>query len=408
MPLRAETYIAHKIYFSQKGENRASRPAVRVALLGMIIGVAVMILTFCIVVGFKRTITNKIAGFGAHIQVTNYENNNTFELSPVTVTDSLIAALETLPHVRQANRFLTKPGVLKTDDSFHGVVVKGTSYWDYFADNMVQGTVPQEPQQVLVSAAVASWMRLGVDSSFYCYFVGDNLRVRKFTVSGIYETGFMEFDELFIIGQERVIRQLNHWSDSLSSGVEILVDDLDYLDEAADYVYFATVNNAQEDSQILYTQTVKQLNPQIFSWLDLLDMNVVVIIILMLCVSGFNIVSGLIILILDSIRLIGTLKALGANNRFVRRVFITQSTLLIGKGVLWGDIIGLGLAAIQYFTHVLPLDASTYFVSYVPVAFPWLAFLLLNTGTVIITLLILLAPSAIVTRISPAQVMHFE
>ncbi|MCQ2331023.1 MAG: ABC transporter permease [Paludibacteraceae bacterium] len=408
MPLRAETYIAHKIYFSQKGENRASRPAVRVALLGMIIGVAVMILTFCIVVGFKRTITNKIAGFGAHIQVTNYENNNTFELSPVTVTDSLIAALETLPHVRQANRFLTKPGVLKTDDSFHGVVVKGTSYWDYFADNMVQGTVPQEPQQVLVSAAVASWMRLGVDSSFYCYFVGDNLRVRKFTVSGIYETGFMEFDELFIIGQERVIRQLNHWSDSLSSGVEILVDDLDYLDEAADYVYFATVNNAQEDSQILYTQTVKQLNPQIFSWLDLLDMNVVVIIILMLCVSGFNIVSGLIILILDSIRLIGTLKALGANNRFVRRVFITQSALLIGKGVLWGDIIGLGLAAIQYFTHVLPLDASTYFVSYVPIAFPWLAFLLLNIGTVIITLLILLAPSAIVTRISPAQVMHFE
>lgn len=408
MPLRAETYIAHKIYFSQKGENRASRPAVRVALLGMIIGVAVMILTFCIVVGFKRTITNKIAGFGAHIQVTNYENNNTFELSPVTVTDSLIDALETLPHVRQANRFLTKPGVLKTDDSFHGVVVKGTSYWDYFADNMVLGTVPQEPQQVLVSAAVASWMRLGVDSSFYCYFVGDNLRVRKFTVSGIYETGFMEFDELFIIGQERVIRQLNHWSDSLSSGVEILVDDLDYLDEAADYVYFATVNNAQEDSQILYTQTVKQLNPQIFSWLDLLDMNVVVIIILMLCVSGFNIVSGLIILILDSIRLIGTLKALGANNRFVRRVFITQSALLIGKGVLWGDIIGLGLATVQYFTHVLPLDASTYFVSYVPIAFPWLAFLLLNIGTVIITLLILLAPSAIVTRISPAQVMHFE
>lgn len=408
MPLRAETYMAHKIYFSQKGENRASRPAVRVALLGMIIGVAVMILTFCIVVGFKRTITNKIAGFGAHIQVTNYENNNTFELSPVTVTDSLIAALETLPHVRQANRFLTKPGVLKTDDSFHGVVLKGTSYWDYFADNMVQGTVPQTPQQVLVSAAVASWMRLGVDSSFYCYFVGDNLRVRKFTVSGIYETGFMEFDELFIIGQERVIRQLNHWSDSLSSGVEILVDDLDYLDEAADYVYFATVNNAQEDSQILYTQTVKQLNPQIFSWLDLLDMNVVVIIILMLCVSGFNIVSGLIILILDSIRLIGTLKALGANNRFVRRVFITQSALLIGKGVLWGDIIGLGLAAIQYFTHVLPLDASTYFVSYVPIAFPWLAFLLLNIGTVLITLLILLAPSAIVTRISPAQVMHFE
>lgn len=408
MPLRAETYIANKIYFSQKGENRASRPAVRVALLGMIIGVAVMILTFCVVVGFKRTITDKIAGFGAHIQVTNFENNNTFELSPIVVTDSLIEALETIPHVRQANRFLTKPGVLKTDDSFHGVVVKGTSYWDYFADNLVQGTVPQQPQQVLVSATVASWMRLGVDSAFYCYFVGDNLRVRKFIVSGVYETGFTEFDELFIIGQESVIRQLNHWSDSLSSGVEILVDDLAHLDEAADNVYFATVNTAQEDSQILYTQTVKQLNPQIFSWLDLLDMNVVVIIILMLCVSGFNIISGLIILILDSIRLIGTLKALGANNRFVRRVFLTQSALLIGKGILWGDIIGLGLAAIQYFTHVLLLDASTYFVSYVPIAFPWLAFVLLNIGTVVITLLILLAPSAIVTRISPAKVMHFE
>ncbi|MBQ0076718.1 MAG: ABC transporter permease [Bacteroidales bacterium] len=407
MPSRAETFIAKRLFFAQD-DKRASRPAVKVALLGIIIGVIVMIITFCVVVGFKRTIASKIAGFGAHIQVTNFEDNDTYELTPITVTDSLLDELHQLPYVTSAKPFLTKPGVIKTTDAVRGIVVKGTNYWDYFQSNIIRGTIPQTTQQVLVSNELSSWLHLDVDSTFFCYFVGENLRVRKWTVSGIYQTGFAEFDGLFLIVQEPVIRQLNHWSDSLASGIEVMIDDLDHLEVAAENIYFATVNRMQANGEVLNTQTIEQLNPQIFSWLDLLDMNVIIIIILMLCVSGFNIVSGLIILILDSIRLIGTLKALGADNRFVRRVFITQAVMLVGKGMLWGNIIGLSLAAIQYFTHIIPLEASTYYVSFVPIAFPWMALILLNIATLLISFVILLAPSAIVTRISPAKVMHFD
>jgi len=406
--MRAETYIAQRLFFAQHGKKQASRPAVKVALVGIIVGVVVMILTFCIVVGFKQTITSKIAGFGAHIQVTNFEDNNTYELAPITISDSLITALGELPYVKEVHPFLTKPGVIKTNESFHGVVVKGTSYWNYFEQNLLRGRVPDQPTDILLSDNLARLMHLDVDSSLYCYFVGEELRVRKLHVTGVYRTGFKEFDELFVLSPEPLIRQLNQWSDTLASGLEIMIDDWHHIEDAADAVYFATVNRMQENGEVLYTQTIEQLNPQIFSWLDLLDMNVVVIIILMLCVSGFNIISGLIILILDSVQLIGTLKALGANNRFVRRIFITQSLLLVGQGIVWGNVIVLGLAAIAYFTHCIPLDAASYYVDYVPVAFPWLALVALNIGVVMVSVLILLAPSAIITRISPAKVMHFE
>ena len=217
-----------------------------------------------------------------------------------------------------------------------------------------------------------------------------------------------EMDRLFILGDIAVVRQLNHWQPDQASGIEILVDNLRYLDEVADRVYFATANRLDAEGNAYYTQTLQQLNPQIFAWLDLLNMNVVIIILLMLCVSGFSIVTGLIILILDSVQLIGVLKALGANDRFVRRIFIYEAVLLIGKGMLWGNVLGLGLCAIQYFTHLIPLEAATYYVSYVPIAFPWGWWALLNAGTLLVSWVILLAPSAIVTKISPARVMHFE
>jgi lipoprotein-releasing system permease protein len=192
------------------------------------------------------------------------------------------------------------------------------------------------------------------------------------------------------------------------SGIEVLVDDLRHLEEATDAVYFATANRLDEEGQAFYTQNLQQLNPQIFGWLDLLDMNVIVIIVLMLCVSGFSIITGLIILIMDSISLIGTIKSLGADNSFVRRVFVAQAIMLVFKGLLWGNVTGIGLCALQYFTHMIPLEAASYYVSYVPVAFSWGWWLLMNIGTLVLTWGILLAPSAVVTQISPARVMHFE
>jgi lipoprotein-releasing system permease protein len=251
-------------------------------------------------------------------------------------------------------------------------------------------------------------LSLDIDDAILCYFIEDDLRVRKLYIVGLYNTCMTEMDKLFVLGDIDVVRRLNNWDVDQVSGIEVIVDDLEHLEETTDAVYFATANRLDEEGNAFYTQNLQQLNPQIFGWLDLLDMNVVVIIILMLCVSGFSIITGLIILIMDSISLVGTLKALGADNRFVRRVFIYQALMLIGKGMLVGNVLGLGLCMLQYFTHMIPLEAASYYVSYVPVAFPWGWWVLLNVGTILVSWGILLAPSAIVTQISPARVMHFE
>lgn len=405
---QSEWKIAKRLYFSEEGKARTSRPAVRVALGGILIGVMVMIVAICVVVGFKQEIQRKVAGFGSHIQVVNFDNNATYELQPVEVSDSLLQKLRGLPYVKHVSTFASKPGILKTDSAFQGIIFKGTDYWDYFAENLVSGSLPEEKNEVIISTVLANQLHLAVGDAILCYFVQEDLRVRKLYVSGLYNTCMSEMDRLFVLGDIDLVRQLNHWRASQASGIEVLVDDLRHLQEAADGVYFATANRLDEAGNAFYTQTLEQLNPQIFGWLDLLDMNVVIIIVLMLCVSGFSIITGLIILILESITLIGTLKALGAHNRFVRRIFIYEAILLVGKGMLWGNVLGLGLVALQYFTRVIPLDASIYYVSYVPMAFPWGWLVALNIGVLLVAWVIMLAPSAIVSQISPAKVMHFE
>ena len=405
---RSEWKIAKRLYFSEEGKARTSRPAVRVALGGIVIGVMVMIVAICVVVGFKQEIQRKVAGFGSHIQVVNFDNNATYELQPVEVSDSLLIKLEGLPHVKQVSTFASKPGILKTDSAFQGIIFKGTDYWDYFAENLVGGELPSAKNEVIISTVLANQLHLTVGDAILCYFVQDDLRVRKLYIVGLYNTCMSEMDRLFVLGNIDLVRQLNQWKNSQSSGIEVLVDDLKHLQEVSDRVYFATVGRLDEAGNAFYTQTLEQLNPQIFGWLDLLDMNVVIIIVLMLCVSGFSIITGLIILILESITLIGTLKALGANNRFVRRIFIYEAILLVGKGMLWGNILGLGIVALQYFTQAIPLDAAVYYVSYVPMAFPWGWLVALNIGVLLVAWVIMLAPSAIVSQISPARVMHFD
>lgn len=410
MPNIPEIDIAKRIYFSKEGKDRQSRPAVRVALAGMTVGVLVMILTLCIVVGFKQTITNKVAGFGAHIQVVSFDNNNTYDLHPIEVSDSMLTSLSGYRHVESVAPFITKPGMLKTDSAFHGIVLKGTDYWDFFARNIVEGTLPATQQEIIVSQSVARQLHLHVGDALTSYFVEEeDVRARRFTIVGLFDTGFTQYDELFVLTPIETVRRLQGWDKNVYSGVDILVDDVQFLNETADKIYFSTVNHLDENGyNVYYVQTLYEQNPAIFAWLDLLDMNVIVIIVLMLLVAGFNIVSGLIILILEGVQLIGTLKALGADNRFVRRIFLTQAALLIGKGVLWGNIIGLGLAALQYFGHLVPLEAATYYVNTVPIAFPWGWIIAINVLTVVLSLMVLLLPSMIISKISPARVMHFE
>ena len=414
--MQTEWQIARRLYYSSSA-HRTARPAVRVALAGITIGVTVMLITVCVVIGFKQTVTEKVAGFGAHIQITSFDNNNTYEYQPIFAPDSLLTMLGDLPHVRSVNTFATKPGMLKTGEAYQGIVLKGlpadsgqqsVAAWQFFADNLTEGTLPTSPNDILLSQDNARLLNLSVGESVLCCAGGHAASVRKCTVGGIYGSSCADYDKLFVLCPLPTVIQLNGWSDTQVSGIELRLDNLRHLDETYDYVYFAVANRLDEEGSAYYPQSVIQMHPAVFYWLDLLDMNVWVIIVLMLAVSGFNIVSGLIILILDAIPLIGILKALGANNRFIRRIFIHEATILIGKGMLWGNILGLTLAALQYYLHLIPLDAATYYVSYVPISFPWLGLLLLNILILGVSMLTLLAPTSIATRISPAKVMHFE
>ena len=305
----SEWKIAQRLYFSDENHQRSSRPAVRVALGGIIIGVLVMIVAMSVVVGFKQEITQKVAGFGSHIQVVNFDNNSTYEMQPIYVSDSLLQTIRAIEHVTHVSTFASKPGIIKTDSAFQGIIFKGTDYWTYFEQNIVEGTLPTEANEVLLSTELAKQLQLHVGDNFLCYFVQDDLRVRRLYITGLYNTCMSEMDKLFVLGDIALVRQLNAWKENQVSGIEVLVDDLRQLENTTHDVYFLTANRLDENGNALYTQNLQQMNPNIFGWLDLLDMNVVIIIILMLCVSGFSIVTGLIILILDSVQLIGTLKA---------------------------------------------------------------------------------------------------
>lgn len=410
-------FVANRIRSSADG-TEVSRPAVRVAITGIGIGVAVMIVTIFVAVGFKGEVRDKVIGFGGDIEVTNFENNNTYEMRPITVSDDLMDKLRNIDGVTRVERFATKPGMLKTDSTFAAVVFKGvdSTYNRSFYQRSLVDVMPDladmahpiGKNQIFISEIIAKKLNLWVDSVVYCYFIQDKVRVRKLTVAGVYSTDFYDYDNLFILGNLNVVRTLNGWDSLQVSGLELYVDDYNRLAEIGDDVYFATANRLDSNGEALYSRTIREINPQVFSWLALLDTNVWVIILLMLAVAGFNMISGLIILILDGIQLIGVMRALGSTIWEVRKIFIWQAVALIGKGMIYGNIAGLVICAIQYFTHLIPLDATVYYVSYVPVSFNWLLWALLNIATLLFSLLILVGPSHIVSRISPAQVMRYE
>ena len=409
--MKNEYLIAQRLYYNPDA-HRQARPAIRVALIGMTIGITVILLTFAVVFGFKNAVTEKVTGFSGHIEVVNFDNNNTYQMQPVFASDSLLDRLKSIDGIERANRFATKP-VMKVAEDIHPIVIKGLPVndrqaWTFFSRNIIRGQLPESKNEVIISNAVAQLMHVDVDSTVLAYFIDDNIRARKLSVSGIYRTDLTEFDNLFVVGDLRQVQALNGWNEKQVSGIELYVRDFNHLYEVSDNVYFAVANQADEDGNFFYTQNIEELQPQIFYWLDLLDMNVVVIIVLMLIVSGFCIISGLIILILESIQFIGTMKALGATNMFIRRVFLWQTAFLVSKGLVYGNVIALAICLLQYYFHLIPLDAATYYVSYVPISMSLSWWLLADVGVLAASMLILLAPSAIVTKISPAQVMRYE
>ncbi len=418
--MRNEWMIAKRLYYAEgKEDKKMSLPAIRVALTAIIVGMVVMIITIFVVIGFKQEIQQKVAGFGSHIQIVNFDNNNTYEMQPISVSDSLLERISSIEDVDYVQRFATKPGMLKTDSAFQGIIFKGLplndsvsagspSGWDFFTDYLIKGHLPKAQNEVIISSTMSDLLNLQVGSAFFAYFIEEKIRSRKFTIVGIYNTCFSDYDKSFVLGDIRQVQSLNGWDEDEVSGVDVNIRDFSELDRIHDKVWMRVGNKPDERGNFLYTQDIREQNPNVFSWLELLNMNVVIIILLMVCVAGFNIISGLLILILDAVQFIGILKALGADNGFLRRIFLCRASFLVINGMLWGNVIGLILCALQYYFHVIPLDPTAYYVSYVPIAFHWGWWSVLNVGTFLVSMLILVAPSAIITRISPAKVMHFE
>ncbi|MBP9016367.1 MAG: ABC transporter permease [Paludibacteraceae bacterium] len=413
--MNVEYFIAKRIHF-QQGKKNVSRPAVRIATIGIALGLAVMLISVCVVIGFKSQIENKIIGFGGHIQITNFDNNNTYEMNPIKMDPALIQKIRQIPGVVHVQRFATKPGIIKTDKEFQGIILKGIDKdfdWNFFRSNLLEGNIlnvrsDSLKNEILLSRNLSNLLGLKLGDELFMYFIQDQVRARKFKIVGIFSTNFVDYDQMFVLTDIRQVQRLNNWDSASFGGLEVLIDDFNKIDERGEAVYAATANIFSRDGNAYYTQTIKQLNPQIFSWLDLLDMNVWVILILMLSVAGFNMISGLLILILERTNMIGILKSLGATNWSVRKIFLYHSFFLIAKGMFWGNLIGLSICAIQYFTGIIPLDPEAYYVASVPVAFPWGYIVLLNVGTLIASVLMMIAPSYLITKISPAKIIRYE
>lgn len=410
-----ELFIANRFNREERDNKKMSRPAVRIAIIGIALGLAVMLLSIAVIVGFKREVRNQIIGFGSHIQIMSYNNYNSLNSEPITLTPQLDSLLQSTPNITDIQHIATQPGIIHTEKAFQGILLKGidsTYNWDFFSKNLIEGSIPHSsyltPNSSLISSSIARTMNLRVGDSFVVYIVTDGLRARKFTVAGIYQTTFADYDKLYILTDINQIQRLNHWADNQYSSLEILVNDYSRLNQTSSDLFNKIITYSHNTNILYRVETIESLTPQIFDWLAMLDMNAVVIIILMLAVSGFCVISGLLILILERSATIGLLKSLGANNWTIRRIFLTQSAYLISRGMLWGNIIGLLIIAIQYFTHIIPLDPTSYYVDHVPVYLSFSAWLLINIGLAIASILMLVGPSYFVTRISPAEAMRKE
>ena len=409
-------FIARRLYRDTDGGKQVSRPAVLIAMVGIAIGLAVMIITVAVVIGFKREVRNKVTGFGSHIQITNFDAVRSYETHPVVVGDSMLAALAANPDIKHVQRYSTKPGMIKTDDAFQGMVLKGVGpEFDatFFRDNLLEGEIPAFSDsaatgQVVISKALVDKLKLKLGDKIFTYYIQDNVRVRPLTVTGIYQTNFSEYDNLFLLTDLYTVNRLNNWKPDQVSGAELQVKDYDRLPDITYEVAESTDNRADKYGGVYFVQNIEESNPQIFEWLGLLDLNVWVILFLMIGVAGFTMISGLLIIIIERTNMIGILKALGATNFTIRKTFLWFAVFLIGKGMLWGNVIGLAFCILQSRFGIFKLDPETYYVDTVPVSFNIILFLLINIGTLLAAVLMLIGPSYLITKINPANSMRYE
>ncbi len=410
-------FIAKRLFSDQGDKRKVSRPAIHIATAGVAIGLAVMIVSVCVVLGFKHTIRDKVIGFGSHIQVADFMTLQQMEQYPVVMDDSMTNVLKHMPGVKHVQKFAIKEGILKTDSDFLGVAFKGVGPdFDstFIHENMMEGSIPKfddkaSHNKILVSQLMADKLHLKSGQRIFAYFIDTNgVRTRRFTISGIYQTNLKKFDEVICYTDLYTTIKLNGWEADQASGAELTVKDFNKLQETEDCLIKKVNRTVDHYGETYSSSTIKELNPQIFQWLSLMDLNVWIILGLMLIVAGVTMISGLLIIILERTSMIGVLKALGARNKTIRHTFLWFSVFIIGKGMLLGNLLGIGLLVIQRYTGLVKLDAQTYYVSTVPVEFNWLLIILLNVATLLISIFMLVAPSYLISHIHPAKSMRYE
>ena len=384
---------------------------------GIAVGLAVMIVAVAVVVGFKHEVRDKVVGIGSDITVTNFDAQKSYETVPVSASDSLLDVLRSTEGVKHVQRYSTKPGMIMTDDNFLGMVLKGVSQeydWTFLSKHLQEGEIPAfsdtaSTNRTLISRTIANKLHLKTGDKLYTYYIdGEKVRARRLEVSGIYQTNFSIYDDLFLLTDLYTVNRLNSWKPDQVSGIEVEVEDYGLLQPIKENIRGKVDMQKDRYGSTYYVTTVEESNPQIFAWLDLLDMNVWVILILMTGVAGFTMISGLLIIILERTNMIGVLKALGADNLAIRKVFLSFSVFLIGRGMLWGNLIGLAFVGVQSFFRPFKLDPATYYVDSVPVEFNLWWWILLNVCTLIVSVLMLVGPSYLIAHIHPAKSIKFE
>ncbi len=417
--MNTELFIARRLFFEKSDKKFLSHKIIRIALVGIALGLAVMIISVAVVTGFKNEIRNKVIGFGSHLQVVNFDSNNSYETRPVSKKQPFLSELKNLAGVNHVQVFATKPGMIKTDEYIQGIVFKGVDLgydWNFFEKNLVNGHLPAindsvRLDEILISEQVSKLLEVSIGDRVVLYFINEdenNPRMLQLAVCGLYNTGMEEFDNLFVLGDLKQVQRLNNWQPDQISGFEVVISDFNRINEIEQEVRNTVLDYSIENDAILRTTNITREYPQIFDWLSILDMNVWIILFLMAVVSGFNMISGLLVLILERSKMIGVLKALGSPNWSIRKVFLYLSVFLTSRGMIWGNAVGIAFIVVQGYFEVLKLNPTTYYVDVVPVNFSMLHLILLNIGTIAATTFMLVVPSYLVSKISPEKTIRFD
>jgi len=412
-----EYFIAKRVQSSTAYKNSVSAPIIKIAIAAIAIGIIVMLIAIATGVGLQKKIKEKVSAFNGHVSVSLYDRNNSITtVKPISLHQDFYPDFKSVPEVEHVQAVATLGGMIRTETDFEGIILKGVGAdydWSFFKDFLVEGKLPtiksdKTSREILISDDIARRLQLKVGDKARTYFIKPDASTsanpsipRAFMISGIYDSGLEEYDTKFIIGDLRHIQKINKWKPDQVGKFEVFISDFDSLDEIGNKIW------RDIDSQLM-SQTIKQEYPNIFSWLALLDGNIYIIIAVILIVGIINMITALLVLILDRTRMIGILKSIGASNWLVRKIFLYNAMSLILQGLVIGNVIGLALLGIQYFFSPLVLDPSTYYVTEMPVYLSLGHLVLLNVGTFVICLLVLIIPSFIVSKISPVKAMRFE